>query len=179
MVLVIIGIIAAVATLSLNVLGRDNEIENQTQRLAEIISQAKEEAELQGREIGVFIDRTGYQFFRFDALKQSWLAIADDDLYAVRQLPDGLSFRLWMEGREVILPQHSEPQATADTSNDTEESDSSKNETDSPHPQIMLLSSGDINAFELRVERDGTDHVWRIASQTDNSLLTEEVDHAL
>ena len=186
-VLVIIGIIAAVATISVNVLGRDSEIEDQSQRLTAVMTEAKQEAELQGREMGVLIDRTGYEFLWFDALRRAWQPIDNDDLLAPRQLPDGLSIRLWMEGREVILKPHEEraPAATGEETKpkDAEETDAKSSTTSQsdlgtvdsgPQPQITLLSSGEINSFELRIEREGTDHVWRIASQLDNSLLAEE-----
>ncbi|MBC7983969.1 MAG: type II secretion system minor pseudopilin GspH [Candidatus Obscuribacterales bacterium] len=173
-VLVIIGVVISVASVSVRVLGSDSEIEEQVRRLAVVMTQAKEEAELQGREVGVFLDRSGYEFFLFDARQQTWLPVSDDDLFAARQLPEGLNVRLWMEGREVILKAHGERTATASVEG-KEQASTTTAASAGPSPQITLLSSGEVNSFEVRVDRDGTDHVWRIASQPDNSLLAEEV----
>ncbi len=177
-VLVIIGVIVSATTVAIGVLGRDSEIEDQVRRLAAVMTQAHEEAQLQGREIGVYVDRTGYEFLFFDARKQIWQPPSDDDLFAAKQLAEGLGIRLWMEGREVVLKSHDE-RAGIESEPDAEETSSEQNtsavKNSGPTPQVMLLSSGDVNAFELRVEREATDHVWRIASQLDNTLLTEEI----
>src|ERR1041384_981037 len=63
-VMVIIGIVISVASVSVNVLGRDNQLEDQAKRLNAVISQAREEAEMQARDMGLFIERDGYLFMR-------------------------------------------------------------------------------------------------------------------
>ena len=40
-------------------------------------------------------------------------------------------------------------------------------------PQIMLLSNGEVMPFELRIERDNAEAVWRFVALADNDLRIE------
>ena len=40
-------------------------------------------------------------------------------------------------------------------------------------PQILVLSSGEVAPFELRIERDAQDALWRVVGLPDNDLRTE------
>jgi general secretion pathway protein H len=187
-VLVIIGVIVSLATLSFGVLGRDTQVQDQSERLATIMSQVQEEAELQGRQFGVLVESDGYEFLIFDAVSQSWQPVSDDDFLQAVTFPDGLTAKLWLEGRPVVLKSHAErPKKVI-------EKESEKNELDKEapaqksgglfgskddanlKPQLFLLSSGEINSFELRIERENTDHIWHVIAKPDNTLLAEEVD---
>lgn len=160
-VVIMIGIIVAAATLSMGVLGRDREVEDQTRRFWAVLQQAREESELQGLDTGVFVSARGYEFLHFIPRLDQWMPIENDKLFAPRELPEGLRYRLWMESREIIL----KPDAV-----DREEKD---NEKKFP-PQLMVLSSGDIMPFELRIERDGAEALWRVVAQPDNDLRIEK-----
>lgn len=182
-VLVIIGIILSIATLSIGVLGRDNQIEEQARRLDAVISQVHEESELQGRDIGVFVERDGYLFMRYDYSAQSWQEMGDDDpLVAYRELPAGLQTRLWLDGREVILKTHTENERLAQSQSSSSSSSSSSvaSLTDTSKnlrtPQIFLLSSGDVSPFELRIEREGSSFSWRLIGKADNTVTVEVAD---
>lgn len=179
-VVVIIGIIVTMATVSVSVLGRDTGVEDEAKRLYNVLSQVREEAELQGRDFGLMIEADGYLFMRYDYTKQQWLTLTDDDLLAYRKLPKGLQFKLWLDSREVILKNHSENQATLSSASSSDSSSSTSSSTSvigSPtavtqglHPQIAVLSSGDILPFELQVARDGGDFHWRVLGGADNTL---------
>lgn len=162
-VMIVIGIIISVATLSMGVLGRDSEAEDQTRRFWAVLQQAREESELQGLDTGVFISAQGYEFLHFIPRLGHWVPIENDRLFAARQLPEGLRYRMWLESREIQL----KPDAV-----DREEKDA---ENKWP-PQIMVLSSGEIMPFELRIERDGAEAVWRVVAQPDNDLRIERRD---
>jgi general secretion pathway protein H len=184
-VIVIIGVLVTITTIAVGALGRDREVEDESRRFAALLTQAKEEAELQGRDVGVMVDRRGYKFYMFEARGQTWRTIKEDDFYSPRELPEDLHIRLWMEGREVELPETSPedpPEKTADEEQ-AEEDRGLQPRTEGlgavdrgPVPQITLLSSGEINQFELRIDREGTDHIWRVLTKTDNTLTAEEYD---
>lgn len=181
MVIVIIGVIVTITTISVGALGTDREVEDETRRFAALVTQAKEEAELQGREIGIMVTRVGYEFFGFDAKRQIWSPIDEDDFYKPRELPEGLTVRLWLEGREVVLQQQAESSKENAESDDEPPAESLVKEglgivNKGPVPQINLFSSGEINGFELRIEREGTDHVWHAVSKPDNTVEAEEFD---
>ena len=63
-VLVIIGIIAAMAVVSTSVLGGDRQMDEEAQRLQSVLAQAREESMLDGRDVGMRVDRQGYDFLR-------------------------------------------------------------------------------------------------------------------
>jgi type II secretion system protein H len=72
-VLLIIGILATIATLSVGLLGEDREIERETTRLSDAIALLQEQAQLEGRDYGIVLETTRYEFQRFDAFEQRWV----------------------------------------------------------------------------------------------------------
>lgn len=159
-VIVIIGILVSAATLAIGVLGRDRQSENEMQRLWAVLQQTREETELQGIDIGLFICASGYEFLRFDRHNQKWVTITDDRLFATHPLPEGLKFRLWLDGKEIVLK--------PDFPNREDESEDEKWAA-----QIMVLSSGDTTPFEAQIERDNAAGLWRVVAQADNDLRLE------
>jgi general secretion pathway protein H len=177
-VVIIIGILVSVVGIAVGVLGRDTEVEDQTKRLWAVLSQAKEESELLGRNVGVIVDQTGYDFVQFDAQHWVWKPIVDDDLLSARQMPPGLSITLSLEGRPVILKPHTERKPVEEKPEAaTEVVDLKKTLKDADMaPHIMLLASGDVNSFELRIEREDAAYRWRVKSNPDNTIEYGEVD---
>jgi len=182
-VIVIIGVLISVTTISVGVMGRDREMQDQAERLWAVLQQAKEESELQGFDLGLRVGAQSYDFLRFDARQQSWLPVFEDDLLAARDLPDGLRLRLWLEGREAILTerpggQPSLSDAAGDAANGTAKKPEAGKEPDKKKelpPQVLVLSSGDINAFDLHVEREGSDARWHVFAKPDSTLVVEEL----
>lgn len=163
-VIVIIGVMVAAATLSVGVLGADREVEDETRRFWAVLQQAREEAELQGREIGVFISAHSYEFLRYEQRRDRWAPVYNDEFYRSRELPEGLRYRLWIDGREVVLKLQPPERAEDD------EEDEEKERAKAPPPQIFVLSSGDIMPFELRIERDAMEALWRVVAEEDSNL---------
>ena len=108
-VVVIVGIIVATATLSVGVLGGDRELANEAKRFAAVLIQAREEAEIKGMDVGVLMAQPTYQYLRFDNRREYWKPIEDDSLFRTRELPVGVRARLWLDGREVVLKPKLEP----------------------------------------------------------------------
>lgn len=160
-VVIIIGVMIAIATLSTSLLGRDRESEDQARRLWAVLRQAREESELQSLDTGVFLSATGYEFMHYDTRRALWVPIENDKLFATRELPAGLRFRAWLDTREVIL------KPTAVDRGDA--SEDKKNP-----PQVMVLSSGEIMPFEVRIEREGAEALWRVVALPDNDLRVEK-----
>jgi general secretion pathway protein H len=156
-------LLTSAAFLSIGVLGRDREVEAQSRRLWAVLRQASEEAELEGREVAFFVSGGEYEFLRFDRKRGEWGLIMDDKLYAPRELPEGLRFRLWVDGREIVLKP-------------TPVNRGDKDEQKKWPPQIIVLSSGDIMPFELRIERDNADALWRVLALNDGDLRIERQD---
>ena len=160
-VIVIIGVMVSMATLSIGLLGGDRQSEEEARRVWAVIRQAREEAELQAIDLAVFVGATDYEFLRFDTRRNQWQPVVDDKLYAQRTLPEGLRFRLWMEGREIVLKPGLPDR-------------SKKDESEKWPPQLTVLSSGDVVPFELQIERDGAPALWRMTSLADGDLRVEQ-----
>jgi len=107
----ILVVVAIIALLSVGVLlstnlvsgGKDGELQKESDRLLDLMELARDQAALQTREYGVRFDDDGYQFFVFDNREQVWRDLPDDDSFMPRKLPDGLDFRLVLDGRPVVL----------------------------------------------------------------------------
>lgn len=161
-VIVIVGIIVATASLAVGVLGRDRELEEEAKRFAAVLDQAREEAELQGLDVGVFVTQPAYEYLRYDGRREYWKPIEDDRLFKARELPEGVRARLWIDGREVVL----KPKLEA-----YEEKEWAKHQ-----PQVMALSSGEVSPFELRLTREGTAQQWHVIGAADNTVKAEAID---
>ena len=160
-VLVIIGVMVSMVTLSFNILGPDREVEEQTRRFWAVLRQAREEAEIQALDLAVYVSATDYEFLRFDTRHNEWRQITDDNLYAARTLPEGLRLRVWLEGRELVLKPGLPDR-------------SKKDESQKWPPQLTILSSGDVVPFQLQIERDAAPALWRMTSLADGDLRIEQ-----
>lgn len=143
-VVVIIGILATIATLSVGLLGGDREIERESARLADGIALLQEQAQLEGRDYGLRIVGTGYEFMRFDAFEQAWKAVQDDPGLAPHQLPPGLAFELRLEGRPVLLRRDERPELR--------------------QPQLFAWGSGDMTPYQLSLVRSGGTRVTLVGA---------------
>ena len=162
-VLVVVGVMVSLAVLSFGVLGSDRQSEDESKRFWMVLQQAREEAEMQVEDLGIFVSSGAYEYLRFDSRKDEWQPIEGDELFAQRELPEGLRFRLRLESREVVL-KPSLPQR----------GDKDENKRNPPH--IMVLSSGDVSPFELEIEREGQPAKWRVTALADNNLRVEVRD---
>jgi general secretion pathway protein H len=152
-VLVIIGIITAMAVVSTGVLGGDHQMDEEAQRLQAILAQAREESMLDGRDVGLRVDRQGYDFLRYNGRVAAWEPVVDDTLLRERELPEGLNATLRLEAREVEL----EPRAAP-------------TEDEPAQPQVLVLASGDVVPFEILLRRDGTEEIRRIAGTIEGTF---------
>jgi general secretion pathway protein H len=152
-VLVIIGIVTTMAVVSVNVLGGDHEMQQESERLLAILTQAREDAVLQSRDLGFRLDETGYEFLAYDGRTTRWITIEGDPLLRQRSLPDGMRLTLRLEDRDVKL----KPREPA-------------TELNPILPQVILQASGDLVPFDLGLTRDGTEEQRRISGTLAGSL---------
>jgi general secretion pathway protein H len=182
-VVFIIGIITAGVLLSVNLTGRDRELEKESDRLLTLVNYAREQAEMQTRDYGIVVHDDGYQFVAYDARRGLWREVYEDDALHLRMLPGGLDFKLIVDARPVVLQSTGEikkpdPKALAkkkktldDLKNVTDaaslkdaagsrkmddEDDASKlSEAKKIKPQITIYANGDLSSFEITLEREG------------------------
>ncbi len=149
-VVLIIGLMAAGIVLSVGVTGRDTELEKESERAFQLIKYAREKAELQTREYGLYCGDRDYQFVTFDPRKQIWRPVDEDDALRARELPEGLKLRLVVEGRRSRAEgARREGQGKKKTKEEQEK------ELRAFQPHVMIFSNGDLTSFALTLERRG------------------------
>jgi len=158
-VVVIIGIVTSMAVISVRVLGGDHEMDQEASRLRAVIIQAREDAMLQGQDVGLRVDERGYDFLRYDTRNERWLIVSDDPLLRERVLPDGLVAALTMESQDVKLPARAAPSGAEQYT-----------------PQVVVQASGDLVPFEVILTRDGTEELRRITGGIDGAVSVQKND---
>jgi general secretion pathway protein H len=140
-VVVIIGVLAVGALLALGASGGNRDVTEERERLLALIDFTRERAELENREYGLRLYQGGYEFTLYDDHENRWVRIADDRMMRGRRLPPTLAVSLAVEGRTVVIP---------------------KRDAKDLAPQILLFSSGDLNDFQLDVQRLGDSLGFRV-----------------
>lgn len=156
-VIVIVGILMAVAFLSFGILGDDDNMDREARRLSSLIQLVTDEATTQGRDFGVEFMTAGYRFVEHDPLLDQWFEVTGDDYLPQRNLEEGLEFELTLEERRILL--HTEAQETAREEEEEYEPSlfnrlENRDLTDDYLPHVLILSSGDVTPFDLRIIRD-------------------------
>ena len=156
-VVLIIGITAATVVLSIGITGRDSELEKESERLNALLSYAREKAELTTHEFGLYLHDNDYEFLTYDARKSLWRSIEEDEILRLRELPAGLTLRLVVEGRPVVLKRAGEDKKPTD-----KEALAKYDKERIPH--VMIFSNGDLTPFQLTVERQDAGRSITMAS---------------
>lgn len=165
-VVLIIGITAATVVLSIGVTGRDNELEKESERLNALMNYTREKAELQTREFGLYLHDNDYEFLTYDARKALWRSIDEDETLRLRGLPPGLTLRLIVEGRPVVLKR------AADEKKPTDKEALEKYDKERI-PHVMIFSNGDLTPFRLTVEREDAGRSISMASNDQGKIEAE------
>lgn len=146
-VVIIVGIISAVALLSFGLLGGDDrDLEQDARRLSSLIQVVNDDAVLQGRDFGLELMLSSYRWVEHDPYIDEWFEVTDDEIMRSRQLDEGTEFELYVEEHRVLLQKEA-----METEKDEDETDRELTEAYLPH--VLVLSSGDITPFELRLVR--------------------------
>jgi general secretion pathway protein H len=151
-VVVIISILINFAVLSMRSHTPLDQVKEESLRLKSLIHVASEEAQLRSSLIGIDITETGYTFLQLEETDSTFVQIeeatwqpVDDTLFRNRELPE-----------EVTLSVTS-----AQPSDDDE-----KKLT----PEIMLLNSGEITPFDLKIKSIHSDQYYRLSGDETGEL---------
>lgn len=161
-VVVIIAIVTVGAVLSLSVLGHDDELDTERDRLVDLLNYARDQASLQTRELGLYCTVDGYRFLEFNPLTNLWQDVTEDDALRPRQLPDGVHIDLSIESHDVVLKTSADAQKARVT------------DAQNYKPHVMIFSNGDLTSFVLTLERDGTDHRAAIEPDDQNRVVAHD-----
>ncbi len=132
-VIFILGIITTFATMSVST-NSNRVVEQEAKRLAALVGLAGEEAILNSRDMALLPMKSGYRFVSVDVRGRISPFEDSSGTFRPRQLPDGMTLRLEMEGDEIAL------------SDDEEQQDP---------PRIYIFSSGEMTPFLFEIQLDG------------------------
>lgn len=139
----IIGIMLSIVVLSMNIVGNDREIRQEARRLVSLIDLAKDDSILQGREFGIEFIRAGYRFVEYDPGLDQWAEIPADDTLRLRELPEAMEVRLFLEDKEIRLAD-----APAEIQYGKNQAQGRKRYS----PHLLIFSSGEMTPFEVQIE---------------------------
>jgi general secretion pathway protein H len=95
---------------------------------------------LEGRDFGLRIEPTSYEFVVYDMRRNRWMMMDQEREYRHRQLPKGLSFQLELDSQLVVIKPIDRTLASDDL----------------PGPQVAIAASGEGTPFRLTLLREAT-----------------------
>lgn len=150
-VVLIIGIIVSFASLSV---GQKSSqvVQDEAERLNGLLRLANEEAVMQGRELALEFNESGYSFLELGSDNQ-WVPLAEDALFRDREFPSNLRIELIVEGAEASF------------------------EDEKNLPRVFILSSSELTPFLLTFSIDG-EKSYTLRGTIDGKLtLSSNTEH--
>lgn len=160
-VLVIIAIVISFAVLSINVTGRDSQLDDESRRIEGLLGLLHERALLEGRDFGMRIEPTAYEFLVYEARRDRWFAMDQEHEFRHRDLPKGVHFQLQLDSRTVVL----KPIDSHLTS-------------DQPTPQLAVAASGEGTPFRLILLREATQNKATVSGDALGKLTHQNSSQA-
>jgi len=140
-VVVIMAVVISLAVLSIGVTGRDSQLDEETRRIEGLMGLLHERALLEGRDFGMRIEPSAYEFVVYDAARDRWLRMDQDHEFRHRDLPRGLVFELQLDSQAVVL-KPVDRRLAGDQS--------------ASNPQVAIAASGEGTPFRLTLQRGET-----------------------
>jgi hypothetical protein len=119
---------------------------------------------MQGREFGIEFTISGYRFVEYDPWTRQWSEVIDDELFRRRELPQDFEFDLFLEGKRVLL----ESEAVEIETSEDDQSAIQSSRQYAPH--LLIFSSGDASAFELKILRPLSDEAISLEGDISGSI---------
>jgi general secretion pathway protein H len=143
-ILVVIFIMAVVISLTLLTVsstGRDSQLDEESRRIEGLVGLLHERAVLEGRDFGMRIEPTAYEFVVYDTVHERWMMLDQEREFRHRQLPKGISFQLQLDSQDVVIKPIDRilPSGVAP-----------------PAPQVAIAASGEGTPFKLTLLREAT-----------------------
>lgn len=127
-VLIVVGMLAALAVANLGGGTQKRELENTARELFLLMQTASEQAVLNNQELGMVLEDDSYRFLALDEVEGTWVS-QGERLFQPRELPQGLVVTSVIESDLPTM-------AGAE---------------DTLQPDLMFFSSGEVTPFELEL----------------------------
>jgi len=159
LVIVLVGLMVSVIQFSATGDKAEETLELSSKRFAGIFNIAAEYGMLNNIELGLMIDKNGYQFLGYDGDK--WSDVSENELFSRYKLPEGVELVLELDDLPIEEPQlfdtkvfNELQEANKDPDDELTEDVDSKNNIEEKKliPQIYMLSGGEITPFSLRFQ---------------------------
>ena len=159
-VIVILGGLVGLAVLATGSAGSSREVRDEAQRLASLVGLMVDEAVLDSREYGLLVEPRGYRFLHYDEAAGRW---RESDQRQAQEVPEWMRLELELDGTplRLIAPVKRED----DRPGLSREADRQRRGEPLPEPQVLLLSSGELSPFTLRIiDSRASDGGWQVSS---------------
>lgn len=128
-VILVIGLIYGVATVSLSTVSSD-PLEKEIERLRYSMQVGQTEAIVRSQPIAIGFTDKGYRFYKLEG--KTWEALETERLLAAYELPSDVDAELFLDNISVILPEEA-PQK----------------------PQVYILPTGESSPFVYQIDKGG------------------------
>ena len=166
----LMGLVVAAVLLSTNLAGPEKRLEEAARKFSALTEMALDEAVLGSRDLGIVFDRDSYQFV--ELVDYRWRPVADA-LYKKRIIEEH-SLDVTVEGFPWLAD---DSDFSARALFEDEDLLDEQNDKEKPLiPQVLLLSSGEVTAFELVIRSEGRldNHSIRIKANALGAIAIEE-----
>jgi len=158
-VLVIIGIMAAAITLYIGN-DREDKLKLETQRLAARISLAQDEAVLTNQEFGLEILSTKYRFLVLGDAGWAALDPIQERQLVATSLPETMSMEIREEGVFALFESQKVKNKYFSVQDQELATDEEGKTKEIVRPQVFLMSSGELNPFQIFIGFDDQEPVF-------------------
>ncbi len=164
-VVVLIGILATFAVLSIGNRAVDDQLENEANRTLALLQLAADEAQLKGLQIGLHYTVSGYEFVVIDE-KHHWSPYASSGPMRRRTWSQPVVADLRVDG-QLITPAPDNPPAPPPSEKAEQDSQLDMKKSEDPakdplRPQVLLLSSGEMTPFSLDLKAPGLNSYFHL-----------------
>jgi general secretion pathway protein H len=139
-VILIIAVVISLTVLTVSSTGRDGQLDEESRRIEGLVGLLHERALLEGRDFGLRIEPTAYEFVVYDTRRNLWLMLDQEREFRHRELPKGVSFQLQLDSQTVVI----------------KPIDRNLSNGAPPNPQIAIAASGEGTPFRLILQREAT-----------------------
>ncbi len=161
-VVVIMAVVISLAVLSIGVTGRDAQLDEETRRIEGLMGLLHERALLEGRDFGLRIEPSAYDFWVYESSRDRWLPMDQEHEFRRRTLAAGLSFQLQLDSQIVVLKPLERKLA---------------GNAAAPAPQLAIAASGEGTPFRLTLQRLETQASASVSGDALGKISRQNSDH--
>lgn len=148
LVIVVVGIMVAAIQINFTSNKPEALLRQESVRFANVFNLAADYGLLNNIELGLYVDKSSYQFVGFDGVK--WTPLPDNDMLAAYELPQLVNLTLMFDDLPIETPSLVDRALFTPDDDSLEAMKNDAIDGAAPIiPQVYLLSGGDITPFRM------------------------------